>query len=63
VVGTKLGHAFKFPAPTHSGHGDAGMQPHLTLADAIGDLPLLSPAKMPKRMRPSRSNESLSLVE
>ena len=41
VVGTRLGHAFRFPAPTHSGHGAGGLQAHVTIGDAIGDLPLV----------------------
>jgi DNA (cytosine-5)-methyltransferase 1 len=44
LVGTRLGHAFAFPKPTHRGRGDraAGLRPHLTLADAIGDLPAIA---------------------
>ena len=44
VVGTKPGCLFRFPQPTHSGRGDgtAGLPPHLTVADAIGDLPAIA---------------------
>jgi DNA (cytosine-5)-methyltransferase 1 len=41
LVGTRLGRPFGFPRPTHCGrHVVAeGLKPHLTLGEAIGDLP------------------------
>jgi len=41
LVGTRLRQSFVFPRPTHCGRADlaAGLPPHLTLGEAIGDLP------------------------
>jgi len=44
VVGTTLKHPYHFPAPTHTNSMDlfaSGLKPYLTLAEAIGDLPLI----------------------
>jgi DNA (cytosine-5)-methyltransferase 1 len=43
LVGTTLGHAFRFPRPTHCERGDGttGLLPYFTLGDAIGDLPAI----------------------
>ena len=42
VVGTKRGVKFEFPSPTH---GRPGLPPHVTLSQAIGDLPPVGPGE------------------
>ena len=41
IVGTKPNYQFNFPLQTHNQDGSNGLKKHLTLADAISDLPSL----------------------
>jgi DNA (cytosine-5)-methyltransferase 1 len=57
VVGTRLGRAFKFPLPTHGDCGASGLPQHLTVGDAIGDLPLVESGETSDRYATPPQNE------
>ena len=58
-VGTMLGHGFVFPKPTCCGRhdGTAGLQLHLTVRDAIGDLPAIESGESSRDYAAEPQNE------
>jgi len=64
VVGTRLGRPFVFPPPTRCSRAEnaAGLPLHLTLEDAIGDLPLIRSGERSERYATQPQNEYQSAM-
>ena len=59
VVGTRLGHPFVFPKPTHCSRSGLtkGLQPYVTLGDAIGDLPVIESGESSEEYATASQND------